>query len=298
MCRQTEEWDTFLAVSNYVFVSLYTIEALLKIIGLGKYYFVSGITDHGLLNRLSLWNIFDFAIVVVSWVGIVVRETTDTDSIALSLFRVLRILRVFRLINASGKFYVLFLTMVVSLKAVLQFALVPGVVLAVLAVMANEWFAGAVVSLSAGDATFANFASSLLYLTRVVTFEAWDAPIALARSASDAAPVFFILAVLLVSFVLINIACVIIFDAYGIVSWYSRQSHFMPVFEAFQDAWYQKYDLDFAGHVTYDQFKVRGGVIALAEQVGLWLDGVGVGWGRAPDPCLVYMRLCWLLYPH
>ena len=45
---------------NYFFTAIFTIEAGLKIIAEGKYYFRQG------------WNIFDFIIVVVSYVAIII----------------------------------------------------------------------------------------------------------------------------------------------------------------------------------------------------------------------------------
>ena len=54
---QTEEFSETLAFVNTVFISVFTVECLLKIIGLRWYYFKEP------------WNVFDFIVVVLSILG-------------------------------------------------------------------------------------------------------------------------------------------------------------------------------------------------------------------------------------
>lgn len=49
-----------LDIVNYIFTAIFTVEAIFKIIALGKEYF-----SHG-------WNVFDFIIVIVSYVTLIV----------------------------------------------------------------------------------------------------------------------------------------------------------------------------------------------------------------------------------
>ena len=48
--RMSDSYELFIEVMNYIFVFLYNVELILKIIGLGKQYFTH-----------DSWNLFDFA---------------------------------------------------------------------------------------------------------------------------------------------------------------------------------------------------------------------------------------------
>lgn len=85
-----------LRISNYVFFVIYAIEAIVKILGLGRHYIVSH------------WNKFDAFILVVALVDIIIAETLLKGSITINLssikvvklFRLLRGLRMLRLTKA------------------------------------------------------------------------------------------------------------------------------------------------------------------------------------------------------
>ena len=79
---QPATWEEMLDISNYVFVSIFACEALLKIAALT---FKRYLEDH--------WNKFDLFIVVISIV------TIPFDGPGTSVLRMLRILRIFRLIK-------------------------------------------------------------------------------------------------------------------------------------------------------------------------------------------------------
>lgn len=49
-----------LDIVNYIFTAIFTVEAIFKIIAYGKVYFTHG------------WNVFDFIIVIVSYVTLIV----------------------------------------------------------------------------------------------------------------------------------------------------------------------------------------------------------------------------------
>jgi len=73
---------------NYVFASVFLIEAVIKIIGYGKRYFLDG------------WNIFDFIVVVGSIVGIIISLGSEIQigpqATILRAFRIMRILKLFK----------------------------------------------------------------------------------------------------------------------------------------------------------------------------------------------------------
>ena len=72
---------------NYAFCITYIIEAILKIVGHRQYYFY------------SKWNVFDFVILLVAIVDIIVELSLPQDSTSRfspSVLRVVRVLRVLR----------------------------------------------------------------------------------------------------------------------------------------------------------------------------------------------------------
>ena len=80
-----------------VFTVIYTTEALIKIIALGKNYF----TDN--------WCIFDFSIVVTAWLGILLLQVFQIDVGAIStIYRAFRIARVLRLVKKAKNLHQIF----------------------------------------------------------------------------------------------------------------------------------------------------------------------------------------------
>lgn len=99
--------DTMTEYINFVFFAVFTIEAILKIIGLGfRTYFRDS------------WNTFDFGIIIVSAVSIVLYFTiTMKIKNAVTMIRAFRILRVVRLIKRAKSLNLIFNTFIVSLPA-------------------------------------------------------------------------------------------------------------------------------------------------------------------------------------
>lgn len=86
---QPESYKTPIDVINYIFMVIFTIEAITKIIAQKKDYFRDS------------WNIFDFTVVAGTIVILVLNWAGIGDSIAIlgTILRTLRIGRVFRLIK-------------------------------------------------------------------------------------------------------------------------------------------------------------------------------------------------------
>jgi hypothetical protein len=77
---------------NYFFTAVFTLEAIVKIIGLGpKGYFTKG------------WNVFDFIIVIISYVTLIIGLTVSGTfgPKQATVARAFRIGRIFRLIKKA-----------------------------------------------------------------------------------------------------------------------------------------------------------------------------------------------------
>lgn len=92
---------------NYVFAAIFSIEASLKILGLGpKIYFA------------ERWNCFDFFIVIGTIISIFITLFTSvTIGPATTFIRAFRISRIFRLIKRARRLKIIFETFIVTIPA-------------------------------------------------------------------------------------------------------------------------------------------------------------------------------------
>ena len=105
------EFNNAMVYANYVFTVIYTLEAILKIIGTRKFYFYKS------------WNIFDFVIVVFAWLGIAmdsVMSESVIDPSILRSFRVFRVARILRIIQMAKGIRRLLYTLICSLPALIN----------------------------------------------------------------------------------------------------------------------------------------------------------------------------------
>jgi hypothetical protein len=81
-------------VVNYVFMGIFTLEAIVKLIGMKKNYFKDA------------WNVFDFVVVIVTLVVLILKFIPglqlDMSSQA-TIVRILRVLRVLRIVKRAKK---------------------------------------------------------------------------------------------------------------------------------------------------------------------------------------------------
>ncbi|PCI31098.1 hypothetical protein COB52_00380 [Candidatus Kaiserbacteria bacterium] len=103
---EPKELPGILEIINYVFAGIFTLEAIIKLFAFGKGYFQDG------------WNVFDFIIVVGTFGGIILTETT-TVSVGpqTTLIRAFRIGRIFRLIKKAKQLRVIFNTFVITIPS-------------------------------------------------------------------------------------------------------------------------------------------------------------------------------------
>jgi hypothetical protein len=89
---------------NLVFTIIYTIESIIKILVFKKKYFKDG------------WNVFDFMIVVVSWLGFFLEAVFKLNvGSAATIIRSFRVARVFKMIRRFKSMRKIFNTFVVAL---------------------------------------------------------------------------------------------------------------------------------------------------------------------------------------
>jgi hypothetical protein len=165
---------------NVVFLFVFISEAVIKLLALGpRWYFVDP------------WNMFDFVVVLLSCVMLVVDSMNgdwtcatktggDINVPALSMLRVFRIARVFRLVRRLKGLRQMIETLIISLPSLSNIALLIGIILVIFSVLCVTFFYNvntdqdAYGSMGEND-NYESFDTALWLLHRQTTGEAWNA---------------------------------------------------------------------------------------------------------------------------
>lgn len=145
-----------------LFLTIYTIEAILKITFYRTDYFYDG------------WNIFDF-IIVIGWFFLTILDTSiksDYVELALYIFRTCKMLVLFqktRLLNKMMQMIIL------ALPSIINIALLLFVTMYLYAIVGVFLFSGIKLqTYIAGHANFQNFWTAFLVIFRLSTFDGWN----------------------------------------------------------------------------------------------------------------------------
>ena len=160
----SDAYEGALFYANIFFTALFTLEAAMRITGIGvTAYFTNE------------WYLFDFFIVVVSLLGVILDFASSTEIPAVSILRVFRFARIFRLIPKAKTLKRLFETLYYSLPALGNVGSVLFLFFFIYAVMGMSLFG----KVKHGEtlnrhANFESFFGSLLVLFRMSTGESWN----------------------------------------------------------------------------------------------------------------------------
>lgn len=130
--QMSDKLVDFSEVSNSVFAFVFNCEMVLKLIGLGKIYF------------LYRWNNFDMFIVIATDVGILLNllEVDGGFSTAATVVRGFRIMRMFRLIKSSAHIRLILDTIVNILPQITNVMALILLLLFIFAALAVNLFSG------------------------------------------------------------------------------------------------------------------------------------------------------------
>lgn len=152
---------------NVVFTGVFVIEATIKIIGLRFHYF------------RRAWNVFDFVVVTLSIMGIILEELVqDNVFISPTLLRVVRVFRigrVLRLVKAAKGIRKLLFALIISLPALFNIATLLFLFMFIFAIVGMTFFShvrhrGVLTATS----NFETFGRSILLLFRLSTSGGWN----------------------------------------------------------------------------------------------------------------------------
>ena len=157
--------DTYLLVletCNLVFVAIFTMEAILKLIAYGPtYYFYID------------WNKFDFAVVILSLVSL-----GGTDELQLTALRIIRVARLLRMIKSSKELQSLLQTLYLAMNNIANVALLFMLIIFTFAVAGMTLFGdiqqGHYGTLNLEHVNFHDFYNSVSVLIRSSTGESWN----------------------------------------------------------------------------------------------------------------------------
>lgn len=235
--NQSDEYMGMLEIFNLIFVTIFAVEAAVKIFALGtKEYFMRN------------WNRFDFTIVVLSFVGM----AFNLGQFA-TLLRVGRVARIFRLIQTNKSLRDLFMTLLFSLPSISNVASVTFLLFFIYAAFGMNIFANVKFGDNLTDkANFNTFFDSILLLFRMATGESYNGVMHDVRIAEpfcsekigncgfpEFAPIYFLSFFIFSALLMLNLLVAIILGEY---SDQEEQGHLYErvspeSIEAFQDCW-------------------------------------------------------------
>jgi hypothetical protein len=120
-----------LEVVNYIFASIFTVEAVLKIYGYRRNYF------------RDAWNKFDFTVVVLTWFVVVFMSFNLPFDVSIlgMIARTLRIGRVFRLVKRVPAIQIILQTLLEAIPAISALGLLLGLLFFLYSIIGLSQFA-------------------------------------------------------------------------------------------------------------------------------------------------------------
>lgn len=162
--RQPASFNKILTNLNLLFITIFTFEAVAKIIALGTAYFHSG------------WNILDFVVIILGIIGAALDFFISFDlGSSSSIIRTFRIGRLIRLLKKAKSLNLIFNTLLLTLPSLANIGSLLMLGLFIFSIIAMNNFA----FLKDGNeinekANFRSFSNSFFTLLRISTGENWD----------------------------------------------------------------------------------------------------------------------------
>lgn len=133
--KDSSEINEGLEVAEYVFLAIFTLEAVLKIIAYGFLFHPGAYLRNG-------WNILDFVIVVVGLATILVKAFLSSGSFDVKALRAFRVLRPLRLVSGVPSLQVVLNSIIKALIPLFHIALLVVFVVIIYAIIGVELFMG------------------------------------------------------------------------------------------------------------------------------------------------------------
>ncbi|XP_036409073.1 sodium channel protein type 4 subunit alpha B [Megalops cyprinoides] len=263
---QSKEKEDILYLINLVFIVIFTTECVLKLLALRQYFFTVG------------WNIFDFVVVILSIVGIMLADIIEKYFVSPTLFRVIRLARigrVLRLIRGAKGIRTLLFALMMSLPALFNIGLLLFLIMFIFSIFGMSNFAYVKKMGGIDDIfNFETFGNSIICLFEITTSAGWDGlllPI-LNSGPPDCDPdlenpgsevrgdcgspgvgiVFFCSYIIMSFLVVVNMYIAIILENFNVATEESSDPLCEDDFDMFYETW-EKFDPDATQFVDYSR---------------------------------------------
>ncbi|XP_063308781.1 sodium channel protein type 5 subunit alpha-like isoform X1 [Pelobates fuscus] len=262
--EQSSDIETLLYKINLAFVVIFSGECFLKILALRYYYFTIG------------WNIFDFVVVILSIVGIVLSDIIEKYFVSPTLFRVIRLARigrVLRLIRGAKGIRTLLFALMMSLPALFNIGLLLFLVMFIYAIFGMANFAYVKMEAGIDDMfNFQTFGNSMICLFQITTSAGWDgllSPIlnsgrpdcdpdfinpgslTVGNCGSPSVGIVFFVSYIIISFlIVVNMYIAIILENFSVATEESTEPLSEDDFEMFYEVW-ERFDPEATQFISY-----------------------------------------------
>jgi len=206
------EGSNFWEIIEYIFVTIFTFEISIKLVGFGLIFW----TDW--------WNVMDFLIVLASVVDLFIKGFSGTESSGVSVLRLLRVLRVVRLIGFLEKLNLLAMAFIEALKSVAWVMILVLIVVYIFAVLGQGFFSDLVTGQDGTppcpnnrpdciEAWFGTVTFSMLALFQVMTMDSWSDMARVIGVQHEAAWIYFVIFVALAGLGMMNLLTAVFVEA-------------------------------------------------------------------------------------
>ncbi|XP_058248450.1 sodium channel, voltage-gated, type I-like, alpha isoform X2 [Hemibagrus wyckioides] len=262
--NQSQEARSHLKKINMVFVVIFTMECVLKMIALRHYFFTLG------------WNIFDFVVVILSIVGTFVSEVIKYlfSPTLIRVVRLARIGRILRLIKSAKGIRTLLFALMMSLPALFNIGLLLFLVMFIYAIVAMSQFAYVKKEAGIDDMfNFETFGNSMLCLFQITTSAGWDGLLSpMLNKYPDCDPekdhpgnqykgdcgnpaigiIFFVSYIIICFLIVVNMYIAVILENFSVATEESAEPLSEDDFEMFYEVW-EKFDPGATQFIEYKQ---------------------------------------------
>ncbi|XP_051249597.1 LOW QUALITY PROTEIN: sodium channel protein type 4 subunit alpha B [Dicentrarchus labrax] len=263
--EQSAEKEMILYWVNLVFIIIFTMECSLKVIALRQHYFSVG------------WNIFDFVVVILSIVGLLLADIIEKYFVSPTLFRVIRLARigrVLRLIRGAKGIRTLLFALMMSLPALFNIGLLLFLIMFIFSIFGMSNFAYVKKEAIIDDMfNFETFGNSMICLFMITTSAGWDGLLSpIMNTPPDCDPaidnpgttvrgncgnpamgiVFFTTYIIMSFLVVVNMYIAIILENFNVATEESSDPLCEDDFEMFYETW-EKFDPDASQFIQYSK---------------------------------------------
>ncbi|GAB6019017.1 hypothetical protein CHUAL_000648 [Chamberlinius hualienensis] len=258
--HQSREFEIALEYLNLIFITIFTAECGLKIFALRWHYFKEP------------WNMFDFIVVILSILGIALKEFIEKYFVSPTLLRVVRVVkvgRVLRLVKGAKGIRTLLFALAMSLPALFNICLLLFLVMFIYAIFGMSFFMNVKKKGGLDDTfNFETFGQSMILLFQMSTSAGWDGVLDPIMNEDDCdkgnstvtsncgnsmAAVMYLVSYLVISFlIVINMYIAVILENYSQATEEVQEGLTDDDYDMYYEIW-QRFDPDGTQYIAFDK---------------------------------------------